>query len=97
MSRTVQLDKFTFANDRPLVLLGGINVLESEDLALRAAEHYVRVTERLGIPFVFKASFDKANRSSIRSFRGPGLGMPAAAAWHRPQRPAPPVPAREYP
>ncbi len=73
MSRTVQLDKFTFANDRPLVLLGGINVLESEDLALRAAEHYVRVTERLGIPFVFKASFDKANRSSIRSFRGPGL------------------------
>jgi len=55
------------------VLFGGINVLESKDLALRAAEEYVRVTSRLGIPYVFKASFDKANRSSIRSYRGPGL------------------------
>lgn len=61
------------ANDRPFVLFGGINVLESEDLALRACDEYVRVTNRLGIPYVFKASFDKANRSSIRSYRGPGL------------------------
>jgi len=60
-------------NRRPFVLFGGINVLESKDLALRAAEEYVRVTTKLGIPYVFKASFDKANRSSIRSYRGPGL------------------------
>ena len=60
-------------NRRPFVLFGGINVLESKDLALRAAEEYVRVTSKLGIPYVFKASFDKANRSSIRSYRGPGL------------------------
>ena len=57
----------------PFVLFGGINVLESEDLALRSCEEYVRVTGKLGIPYVFKASFDKANRSSIHSYRGPGL------------------------
>lgn len=61
------------ANERPFVLFGGINVLESRELALRACEAYVRVTEKLGIPYVFKASFDKANRSSIHSYRGPGL------------------------
>jgi 2-dehydro-3-deoxyphosphooctonate aldolase (KDO 8-P synthase) len=61
------------ANQRPFVLFGGINVLESRDLAMRAAEHYVEVCARLGIPYVFKASWDKANRSSIHSFRGPGL------------------------
>jgi 2-dehydro-3-deoxyphosphooctonate aldolase (KDO 8-P synthase) len=60
-------------NDGPFVLFGGINVLESRDLALRACEEYVRVTTKLGIPYVFKASFDKANRSSIHSYRGPGL------------------------
>ena len=60
-------------NDAPFVLFGGINVLESKDLALRAAEAYVRVTTKLGIPYVFKGSFDKANRSSIHSYRGPGL------------------------
>lgn len=63
----------TCANDQPFVLFGGINVLESKDLALRACEEYQRVTTRLGIPYVFKASFDKANRSSIHSYRGPGL------------------------
>ena len=55
------------------VLFGGVNVLESEDLALRSCEEYVRVTKKLGIPYVFKGSFDKANRSSIHSYRGPGL------------------------
>lgn len=60
-------------NHLPFVLFGGINVLESLDLALRACEHYVQVTHKLGIPYVFKASFDKANRSSIHSYRGPGL------------------------
>jgi 2-dehydro-3-deoxyphosphooctonate aldolase (KDO 8-P synthase) len=60
-------------NDRPFVLFGGLNVLESHDLALRTCEHFVQVTRRLGIPYVFKASFDKANRSSVRSYRGPGI------------------------
>lgn len=63
----------TFANDRPLVLIGGMNVIEGRDILLETAAHFVDVTARLGIPFVFKASFDKANRSSIHSFRGPGL------------------------
>ncbi|MGD8177038.1 3-deoxy-8-phosphooctulonate synthase [Marinimicrobium sp. ARAG 43.8] len=60
-------------NHRPFTLFGGMNVLESRDMALRVAEAYVQVTEKLGIPYVFKASFDKANRSSIHSFRGPGM------------------------
>jgi len=61
------------SNQDPLVLLAGMNVLESRDLALRIAEEMKRVTDRLGVPYVFKASFDKANRSSIHSYRGPGL------------------------
>ena len=63
----------TFANDQPFVLIGGMNVIESDELLMEVADHFVEVTRTLGIPFVFKASFDKANRSSIRSFRGPGL------------------------
>lgn len=65
--------KISVSNTQPFVLFGGINVLESLDLAQRACAEYVRVTDRLGIPYVFKASFDKANRSSVVSFRGPGL------------------------
>lgn len=65
--------QITVDNQGPITLFGGINVLESRDLALRACETYVEVTQRLGIPYVFKASFDKANRSSIHSYRGPGL------------------------
>lgn len=72
-SKNVRIGEIEVANNRPFVLFGGINVLESEELALTAAEHYVTVTGDLGIPFVFKASWDKANRSSIHSFRGPGL------------------------
>src|SRR6201996_9128637 len=60
-------------NRAPFVLFGGINVLESKELALRSAEEYVRVTGKLGIPYVFKGSYDKANRSSIHSYRGPGM------------------------
>jgi 2-dehydro-3-deoxyphosphooctonate aldolase (KDO 8-P synthase) len=63
----------TAGNNRPFVLLGGINVLESRELAFTACAEYVRVCGKLGIPWVFKASFDKANRSSIHSYRGPGL------------------------
>lgn len=61
------------ANDKPFVLFGGMNVLESRDLAMSIVEHYVTITEKLNIPYVFKASFDKANRSSINSYRGPGM------------------------
>jgi 2-dehydro-3-deoxyphosphooctonate aldolase (KDO 8-P synthase) len=61
------------SNTNPMMLIGGLNVIESRDLAMTTAEEFVRVTADLGIPFVFKASFDKANRSSIHSFRGPGL------------------------
>lgn len=66
-------ENITVGNDQPFVLFGGINVIESRDLALKACEAYVEITQKLGIPYVFKASFDKANRSSIHSFRGPGL------------------------
>ncbi|WP_395345406.1 3-deoxy-8-phosphooctulonate synthase [Ningiella sp. W23] len=61
------------ANDAPFVLFGGMNVLESRDLAMKIAETYVSITNKLNIPYVFKASFDKANRSSLYSYRGPGL------------------------
>lgn len=61
------------ANHKPFVLFGGMNVLESRDLAFEVADSYVEVCRKLGIPYVFKASFDKANRSSVHSFRGPGL------------------------
>ena len=72
-ARQIQLGGITFANDQPFVLLGGVNVLEDLDFGLRCAGHYKSVCENLGIPLVFKASYDKANRSSIHSFRGPGL------------------------
>lgn len=65
--------QITLSNDKPFTLFGGLNVLENEDLTLRTCEKYVEVTNRLDIPYVFKASFDKANRSSIHSYRGVGL------------------------
>ena len=71
--RAVEVAGCTFANDQPMVLIGGINVLESAELAMEGAAEFVRVCEQLSLPYVFKASFDKANRSSIHSFRGPGL------------------------
>ena len=71
--KTLKIDSLQVSNDLPFVLFGGMNVLESRDLAMQIAEHYVKVTERLNIPYVFKASFDKANRSSIHSYRGPGM------------------------
>ena len=66
-------NKIQISNTGQFVLFGGINVLESRELALRTCAEYVRATTKLGIPYVFKASFDKANRSSIHSYRGPGL------------------------
>ena len=100
---TVTVADIPIDNAAPFVLLGGVNVLESRDFALAVAEHYVEVCQRLGIPYVFKASFDKANRSSIHSFRGPGLeeglgilaqvkaqfGVPVITDVHTPEQAAP--------
>lgn len=72
-SKAIQVGQIGVSNDASMTLFGGINVFESRDMAMRVAEAYVNVTEKLNIPYVFKASFDKANRSSIHSFRGPGL------------------------
>ena len=73
LQKIIDIGSLKVANDLPFVLFGGMNVLESRDMAMQVAEHYVDVCARLGIPYVFKASFDKANRSSIHSFRGPGM------------------------
>ncbi|MCT7360549.1 MAG: 3-deoxy-8-phosphooctulonate synthase [Thalassobium sp.] len=73
MIEAVNVAAINVSNDAPFTLFGGMNVLESRDLAMQICEHYVKVTEKLGIPYVFKASFDKANRSSINSYRGPGM------------------------
>mgnify|MGYP003342525347 CR=1 FL=1 len=72
-AKLINIASIEVGNHKPMVLFGGMNVLESRDLAMQVAEAYVKVTQKLGIPYIFKASFDKANRSSIHSFRGPGL------------------------
>lgn len=103
MNTVVQIGDIAVANDKPFVLFGGMNVLESREMALAVAEHYVDVCRSLNIPLVFKASFDKANRSSITSFRGPGLegglailaeiksrfGVPILTDVHEPWQAAP--------
>jgi 2-dehydro-3-deoxyphosphooctonate aldolase (KDO 8-P synthase) len=103
MIKSVQVQNLMIDNDVPFTLFGGINVLESRDLAMRTCEEYVKVTEKLGIPYVFKASFDKANRSSINSYRGPGMeeglkifqeiketfGVPIITDVHEPHQAAP--------
>lgn len=101
--KVITLGKIEIGNDKPFVLFGGMNVLESRDLAMRVCEEYVRVTDKLNIPYVFKASFDKANRSSIHSYRGPGMeeglrifeeikktfGVPVITDVHEPYQAAP--------
>ena len=69
----MKLRNFEIGNNKPLTLMGGMNVLESRDLAMQVAEDFKKVTDKLNINYIFKASFDKANRSSIASYRGPGL------------------------
>lgn len=78
----IKLHNFVISNNLPFTLFGGLNVLEDLDSTLFACEKYVEITNKLGIPYVFKASFDKANRSSIHSYRGVGLdeGMKIFAA-----------------
>ncbi len=101
--KILSLGDIRIGNDLPFVLFGGMNVLESRDLAMQICESYVKVTEKLGIPYVFKASFDKANRSSMHSYRGPGLdeglkifeeikktfGVPVITDVHEPHQAAP--------
>jgi len=101
--KTVSTAGIDFANDKPFVLVGGVNVLESEQFAVDVAGVYQEVCSELGIPLVFKASYDKANRSSIHSFRGPGLeaglaifeavkkatGLPTITDIHSPEEAAP--------
>jgi len=69
----MKINDFDVSNDSSFVLIGGINVLEDMQSTLKTCEKYVEVTQILGIPYVFKASFDKANRSSIDSYRGVGM------------------------
>jgi len=73
MARTVGVGSVRFGASRPFVLIAGPCVIESRDSALRHAERLRDLTRRLEVPFVFKASFDKANRTSREGFRGPGL------------------------
>ena len=73
MTNEIKLRDFTIGNDENLSLMGGMNVLESRDLAMNVAEEFVKASETLNINYIFKGSYDKANRSSIKSFRGPGL------------------------
>lgn len=101
--KTLKVANIPISNSAPFVLLGGVNVLESREFALEVAEHYVAVCQKLGIPLVFKASYDKANRSSIHSFRGPGVeeglsimaeikstfGVPLITDVHTPEQAAP--------
>ena len=101
--KVIRVQDISVANDLPFVLFGGMNVLESRDLAMKTAEAYVQVTQKLGIPYVFKASFDKANRSSVHSYRGPGMdeglkifqeikqtfGVPVITDVHLPEQAAP--------
>ena len=66
-------DDVIVGGKRPLVLMAGPNVIESEKLTFKIAEELLDIVSALDVPFVFKASYDKANRSSIHSYRGPGL------------------------
>jgi 2-dehydro-3-deoxyphosphooctonate aldolase (KDO 8-P synthase) len=72
-SKVINIENIQVSNSKPFVLFGGLNVLETRDLSMLVAEHFKNICEDLGISFIFKASFDKANRSAADSFRGPGL------------------------
>lgn len=73
MRHPIHLDKLTLGSGHPLFLIAGPCVIESERHAMKIAECLVASARALGIPFIFKASFDKANRTSIDSYRGPGI------------------------
>ena len=71
--KILKLENFLIGNNEPMTLMGGVNVLESESVVMAVAEKFAETSSSLNIYWIFKGSFDKANRSSISSFRGPGL------------------------
>ncbi len=71
--KEVKIQDISISNNTDFVLISGLNVLEDEPIITEVIEELKRVTDELGIPFIFKASYDKANRSSVDSYRGPGL------------------------
>ena len=71
--KLINIKNISFSNSSPISIIAGLNVLEDEDMALNVAKKLKDVTKKLDMPFVFKASFDKANRSSVNSYRGQGL------------------------
>ena len=71
--KEIKLRNFSISNNKPLTLMGGVNVLESEEMVMRVAEKFKNTCDKLNINWIFKGSYDKANRSSINSFRGPGM------------------------
>jgi len=73
MTREITIGKVRIGGTNPLALIAGPCVIESESATLETAERLKKITADLGIPFIFKSSYDKANRSSVRSYRGPGL------------------------
>jgi len=103
MTHTIKVGDIFLANEAPMVLIGGLNVLEDKGLALDVADTFAGVCAKLDVPYIFKASFDKANRSSISSYRGPGLkegldilaavkerfGVPVITDIHEPAQAAP--------
>jgi len=99
----VQVGPLKLSQQRPITLIAGVNVLEEPSVQEAVAERLVSTCERLGVPLIFKASFDKANRSSVQSYRGPGLeegleqllslkrrfGFPLLTDIHSPEQAAP--------
>ena len=73
LMKKIKLGKITFSNKSKFVLIGGVNVLESKNFAIDTASYYKEICSKLNIPLIFKASYDKANRSSHESYRGPGI------------------------
>ena len=71
--RTIQVGNIKIANNLPLVLIAGPCQMETRDHALMMASNIKRIADKLNIPFIYKSSFDKANRSSANSYRGPGI------------------------
>jgi 2-dehydro-3-deoxyphosphooctonate aldolase (KDO 8-P synthase) len=103
MTTLIKAGDISIANNAPMVLVGGLNVLEDETLALEVAQTFAEVCAKLNVPYIFKASFDKANRSSIKSYRGPGMakgidilasvksrfGVPVITDIHAPEQAGP--------
>ncbi len=73
INQCISIDKTKISNDLPIILIGGLNVIENPELTFETAKKIKHICKKLDIKFIFKASYDKANRSSINSYRGPGL------------------------